>query len=56
MIEAKLITYDKETIINSETVLVNDNYDADCYGDTVPFAVGSNQSIIITDEKWINEH
>ena len=56
MLKAKLITFSKETIIDSETVFVDDNYDGDCYGNTVPFAVGSNQAIKIIDTTWLNEH
>ena len=42
---ALLNSYEGETLVNSEVVELPDNYDGDPYGDTVPFSVGSNQTI-----------
>lgn len=43
---ALLNSYDNDgNLINSEVVEIPDDYDGDPYGDTVPFSVGSNQTI-----------
>lgn len=43
------ITYNGEDIVDVTKVLIP-NYDGDPYGDTVPFTVQSNQSIILFDD------
>lgn len=51
--KAYLISYRNETIAYIRPVEISDDYDGDCYGDKVPFAVGSNQ-YIVTKER--DEH
>ena len=46
LMKMTLRTYIGEDIVEDETVEVNDNYDGDPYGDTVPFTVHSNQVLI----------
>ena len=48
-IEAVLITYEQETVINQEIVQLPLDYDGNPFGDTVPFCVGSNQELRILD-------
>ena len=48
--KAILKTYTLETLTDTETVELPENYDGDPYGDTVPFAVGSNQSIEVIED------
>jgi hypothetical protein len=43
---ALLQTYENEKIVEIEVVEIPDNYDGDPYGETVPFSVGSNQTIV----------
>lgn len=43
---ALLQTYQDEKIVEIEVVELPDNYDGNPYGDTVPFSVGSNQTIV----------
>lgn len=38
-----------ETRFIDDNVIIDDNYDGNPYGDTVPFAVGSNQTIIVKE-------
>jgi hypothetical protein len=45
--KATLRTYSGENVVSDEIVEINDNYDGNAYGDTVPFAVASNQRIIV---------
>jgi len=45
--KAVLRTYLAEDLFIDKDVIINDDYDGDPYGDTVPFAVGSNQIIIV---------
>ena len=47
--KALLKTYTLDTLTETEIVEVPDNYDGDPYGDTVPFCVGSNQSLEVLD-------
>lgn len=47
--KAILVTYYGEEIYDKQEVEVDDDYDGDPYGDKVHFAVGSNQTIIITE-------
>lgn len=49
-IKALLHTYKNEKAIESELVELPSNYDGDPYGETVPFSVGSNQSIEVLSE------
>ena len=41
-----LVSYDKEEISDVSERYVLPNYDGDVYGDSVPFSVGSNQTIV----------
>tara|TARA_E500000318_G_C3538926_1_gene203842 strand:- start:1081 stop:1275 length:195 start_codon:yes stop_codon:yes gene_type:complete len=50
-IKALLHTYQNEKAIESELVELPSNYNGDPYGETVPFSVGSNQSIEILGEE-----
>lgn len=43
--KALLKTYTLDTLTETEVVEIPENYDGDPYGDTVPFSVGSNQSL-----------
>lgn len=47
--KALLKTYTLDTLTQTELVEVPDNYDGDPYGDTVPFCVGSNQSLEVLE-------
>jgi hypothetical protein len=47
--KALLKTYTLDTLTNAEEVELPENYDGDPYGDTVPFCVGSNQSLEVLD-------
>ena len=49
-IKALLHTYQNEKAIQSELIELPSNYNGDPYGDTVPFSVGSNQSIEVLSE------
>ena len=49
-IKALLHTYQNEKAIQSELIELPSNYNGDPYGDTVPFSVGSNQSIEVLGE------
>lgn len=48
--KAMLITYSGEELLEKRVVELPDDYDGDPYGDTVPFTVGSNQTLIIEEE------
>lgn len=43
--KALLKTYTLDTVTEVEEIELPENYDGDPYGDTVPFSVGSNQTI-----------
>jgi hypothetical protein len=47
-VEAFLISYQRDTISNIQLVEISDDHDwsAGPYVDTVPFSVGSNQTIV----------
>ena len=47
--KALLKTYTLDTLTETEEVELPENYDGDPYGDTVPFCVGSNQSLEVLD-------
>jgi hypothetical protein len=47
--KALLKTYTLDTLTQTEIVEVPDNYDGNPYGDTVPFCVGSNQSLEVLE-------
>jgi hypothetical protein len=47
--KALLKTYSLETLTEVEEVTLPNNYDGNPYGDTVPFCVGSNQSLEVLD-------
>lgn len=49
MKQAYLLTWTNETLTSKESVELPDNYDGDPYGDTVPFCVGSNQTLELTE-------
>jgi len=49
-IKALLHTYQNEKLTESELIELPSNYDGDPYGETVPFSVGSNQSIEVLGE------
>ncbi|MBV6513914.1 MAG: hypothetical protein FMNOHCHN_03496 [Ignavibacteriaceae bacterium] len=53
--KAILRTYDKDSHISDKIVEISDNHDFldGPYADTVPFSVGSNQSILPLD--WLIE-
>tara|TARA_R100000654_G_scaffold72612_1_gene104589 strand:+ start:647 stop:796 length:150 start_codon:yes stop_codon:yes gene_type:complete len=48
--KALLKTYKLDTLTDTETIDLPNNYDGDPYGDTVPFSVGSNQSIEVIED------
>ncbi len=48
-LNALLKTYTGETLTDTETVQLPANYDGNPYGDTVPFTVGSNQTLEIVE-------
>jgi len=48
--KALLKTYSLETLTEVEEVTLPDNFDGDPYGDTIPFSVGSNQTLEILDD------
>lgn len=43
---ALLQSYENGKVVQIEVVEIPDDYDGDPYGDTVPFSVGSNQTIV----------
>jgi hypothetical protein len=43
---ANTVTYGDEKVVGIRKVLVNADFDGDSYGDGVPFAVGSNQTVV----------
>ena len=47
---ALLQTYENEKIVEIEVVEIPDDYDGNPYGDTVPFSVGSNQTIVTIND------
>jgi len=47
--KAILKTYAIDTLTDTEEVELPENYDGNPYGDTVPFSVGSNQSIEVIE-------
>lgn len=47
-----LITYANEEVYQIDEVALPENYDGDCYGDTCPFVVGSNQQVVTTNPIW----
>jgi hypothetical protein len=48
--KALLKTYTLDTLTEIETIDLPDNYDGDPYGNTVPFCVGSNQTIEVIED------
>jgi hypothetical protein len=48
--KALLKTYTLDTLTDTETVELPANYDGNPYGDTVPFSVGSNQSLEVIED------
>ena len=50
-IKALLKTYQNEKFVEAELIELPSNYDGDQYGDTVPFSVGSNQTIEVLSEE-----
>jgi len=51
--KAYLVTYLVEQIVDVHLVEISDEYDGDCYGDSVPFSVGSNQSIVTKEDEHL---
>jgi len=51
--KAYLVSYCNEKISDILSVEISDDYDGDCYGDKVPFAVGSNQSIVTKEDEHL---
>lgn len=47
---AWLVTYRADTETDRVRVELPEHYDGNPYGDTVPFCVGSNQSLVVMDE------
>jgi hypothetical protein len=47
--KAILKTYTLDTLTDTEEVELPENYDGNPYGDTVPFSVGSNQSLEVIE-------
>ena len=47
--KALLKTYILDKLTEAELVELPDNYDDDPYGDTVPFCIGSNQTLQLLD-------
>ena len=54
--KAILKTYTNSTLAQSEIVEIPDNYDGDPYGDTIPFCIGSNQSLEVLDAVSTNKN
>lgn len=50
--KAELWTYNNEELYAVNIVEIDDNYDGDPYGDYVPFAVGSNQTIVTDPDRF----
>ena len=48
--KALLKTYTLNTLTDTEIVELPENYDGNPYGDTVPFSVGSNQSLEVIED------
>ena len=44
--KAQLWSYWGDRLVDVKNIEIPDNYDGNCYGETIPFAVGSNQQII----------
>ena len=59
MFEYIVITYNKDEIIQDDCFRFKSNYD-DCdidpYGDNVPFAIGSNQSVVKLEDCPLSIH
>ena len=51
--KALLKTYTLDTLTETEAIELPENYDGNPYGDTVPFSVGSNQSIEVIESNTI---
>ena len=47
--KARLVTYYGEEVQEERAVELPDDYDGDPYGDTVPFVVGSNQTLLVEE-------
>ena len=47
--KALLLTYTRDSLVSEEEIELPDNYDGNPYGDTVTFAVGSNQEIRVIE-------
>lgn len=53
MQKAYLVSYDKGNIVTADRVEIPDDYDGNQYSSDIGFAVGSNQSIVTTDDdRW----
>ena len=50
-IKALLHSYQNDRVLESTIIELPSNYDGDPYGETVPFSVGSNQSIEVLSEE-----
>ena len=48
--KALLKTYSLDILTEVTKVTLPENYDGDPYGDTVPFSVGSNQTLEVIDD------
>jgi hypothetical protein len=48
--KALLKTYSLDTLMEVEEVTLPENYNGDPYGDTVPFSVGSNQTLEVVGD------
>jgi hypothetical protein len=51
--KAYIVTYCNERISSIRPVEIADDYDGDCYGDKVPFSLGSNQSIVTKEDEHL---
>lgn len=49
--KALLKTYQLDTLAEVEEIELPENYDGNPYGDTVPFSVGSNQTIEVIENE-----
>jgi len=49
MLKGYLITYVNELIVARDCIELPDNYDGNPHGNTVPFCVSSNQTIVLED-------
>lgn len=47
---ALLQSYENGKVVQIEVVEIPDDYDGNPYGDTVPFSVGSNQTIVTIND------